>query len=127
MALGDPIGLLDLLRDDAGDLSAFLAGRDQDGVGEHVERLLRFALDVGRGGDAAHRFEPAAAHDVGNRLAGILHVIDEGDQVRVDAAARVLRADEEVGQGGVAVPHGVPCLPGAAIARRRGWRGCRPR
>jgi hypothetical protein len=75
--------------------AAPFVGLDQHLVGDDVEFLLGFALDVGRGGAAQHAAQCAATHRVGNRFDRARHRFQQQAQVRVHAVV-ALATDQKV-------------------------------
>ncbi len=89
--------MLLLLRRAPGQMAAPFIGLDQNLVRQHVELLLRLALDVAGPGIAQHAAQGALADRMRNRLARPGDDFDQQTQIRVDLI-RTLRLDQKARQ-----------------------------
>ena len=94
------VGIIHLLRGHAGNIASALVGLQKDLVGDHVQLLLRLALDIFRF-QAAHGSYQCTLVDGGrNFLAGNHDVVQQQGELAGGAADFSLLLDQELGDGG---------------------------
>ncbi len=103
--VGNRLAVVHLFRRQAGEVAAPGVGFEQDVVRQHVELLLRLALDVAGTGITEHTAQCTLADRDRDGLAGAGHDFDQQAQVGVDAAG-VLFLDQVTGEGNGL--HGIP-------------------
>ncbi len=90
--------MLHLLRGQAGQVAAPFIGFQQDLVAQHIQLLLRLALDVAGAGIAQHAAQSAFADRGGNGFAGPGDHFQQQAQIGVDMAL-MLGLDQVARQG----------------------------
>jgi hypothetical protein len=88
------VGLVHLLGHHRRELAAPLVRLHQHLVGDHVELLLRLALDVLRADDVADARERALPHRVADHLARAGDHLEQEPELRRDRAGAALLLDQ---------------------------------
>jgi len=99
IAVGDQPGQIHFLGSHGRQVAAPFVGIEQDVVGDHVELLLRLALDVLAAGFAQGLTQAALADGDGDMLAGPRHHLDQQPQVGGQQVLFALFFDQVAGEG----------------------------
>ncbi len=124
VAVGNLVERFHFFRRHRGEVAAPFVGVEQHFIGDHVQLLLGFALDIAGAGRAQHAGEGALADGVGNGLAGARDHFDQQPQFGLDRVVLALLLDQVAGEADAS--HGWFSLDGrnstcpAALGRAKG-------